>query len=167
MPVLKSQDVNSQLPTPTIVFSAVVGDKVAAHKARLKARGFTETPIPVEAYPCYPNSITHLSSEELGNLYGLYNAWKELADSDCAEALAQKLYYTEMYNKMYAVLVANMIGTKDAKNNAAIADEGLNEISDLLTDSGVYYELISGKQQTISSHIVALSREFTRRGTYK
>lgn len=124
---------------------------------------FDEVEAPKGGLPTMPTKISHLTSDELGNLISRYSAWREYTEDRhieaCAISAQCKSEYDMEYTKQIVASKFNKITDKryEAKVSAEILLKRYEE-------SEMYRELLAGKLESFSNVLAMLSRELTRRG---
>ena len=120
---------------------------------------------PSESLPTMPKTITHMSSEKLGDIHAHYSAWREYTEDLLNDSMAELLTKQEVYDyerdKKYLLISGKNNTERDAKINT---DERLRELSVPLSEADLYHELLLKKLESFNNCLATISREISRRG---
>lgn len=128
-------------------------------------KSFPELDKPKGGLPTMPTKISGISSNDLGDLYARYSAWREFCEDRHIDAVKEymeaKAAYDNEWNKQMAT--TNKEKVTEAKAEVESSPEML-ALGKTLVEKEMYLKMIGGKLESFTNSLTTLSRELTRRG---
>lgn len=126
---------------------------------------FTVREPPEGERPVMTIKVSHCTSDQLSDMYTKYAAWREYAEDQHMDALAdymrKKDAYEYLHDQKYIMAQGESVTDKKAFVNA---DAEVYEKWRQVLDAEIYMKMLAGKLESYNNILSVLSRELTRRG---